>query len=446
MHRDAYGFQFLCGSGSSGTVSAIYSAGHVSAVLKCMLTTVSEHLTVDTTQVLEQVLCSIALACPAAACAYAPHTSAGAQENSTAASTAAVDMMQCACTLLSHLDMSSEEMQDVLSHVKSYARIDLCVALAHVLLAVHQVPYRLRRVAASLLHCFLGLPGFARPFLHSWQDKSELPCPATLMNQATTVDSVPVGQALFVGLHPLASSWKAGGAPGDGARTGPQCRESTSNTQQAPDNRGVLESLLAQSSAATAFALAKGLHVSWAENLAVSLQGLGGSEHSQVCTFATLHSSSMPSLRTRDHEQGGSVQVAIDKTTVHKGASCASITEAVAWLSLLRAVAHKDSEAMSALAQAGVVETIHAHWNRVCGIAAVLREATLLLSTLVADSFDARHIISTASQPALLVKISRLLHQCATCSFQSVVTTHVRETLQPMLVLCAEMEVTVSGL
>lgn len=281
VHHDTYGYQFLCGT--SAPVSATHTAGHVSEILNCMLTAVTEHLTVDKTRTLELVLCSLALVCPAAACAFAPHTSARAKDISTAAASAAVEMMQCACTLLRLVDMSSEEAQDVLSHVKGYARIDLSVALAHVLLAAQQVPQRLRGAAADLVHCFLGLSEFAWPFLHSWQDKSELPCPAALAD-GSAAGSIPVGQALFVGLLPRAGgNCKGGLLLTDGGRLGAECRGSTSSTRRLPDNRSVLESLLSQSSAATGFAVAKGLHVTWADNLALSLQGLGGSEQAQVC-------------------------------------------------------------------------------------------------------------------------------------------------------------------
>lgn len=90
------------------------------------------------------------------------------------------------------------------------------------------------------------------------------------------------------------------------------------------------------------------------------------------------------------------------------------MNEAAAWCSLLRSLAHRDAAAMSAISETGVIEAIHMHWSRVCGNSAVLHEVLSMLSTLVSDNFDARHIISAATQPPLLSTISRLVHQYAT--------------------------------
>lgn len=302
VYRDAYGYKLLFDAGSRVTVSAIHSAEHVSAILNCILaSTKSEQLTVDKVRMLELALCSIALVCPAAACAFAPHMSTAAQENSTAAAAAAVEIMQCACSLLRHVSMSGEEMQDVLSHVKSYARIDLSVAIAHVLRPDQQVPHRLRGATGSLLHCMLGSPKYVQPFLHSCQDKSEHSCPAALVDAGAATSTIPVGQALVVGLLPHTRLLQPRLALTDVGRSGSQCRHSTNRTPLIPDTRNVLESLLSQSAAATAFAVARGLHLSWADNVTAAIQGLGSTDQAQVCAdFFVLHlsavSQSIPTL------------------------------------------------------------------------------------------------------------------------------------------------------
>jgi hypothetical protein len=290
IQHGAYGYKLLCDSASNITVSAIHSAGHVAAILNCMLAAVAEKVAVEKVRMLELTLCSIALICPAAACAFTPHMSVAAQESSTAAATAAVEMLQCACSLLRQVRMTSEEMQDVLSHVKGYARMDLSVAIAHILCPGLEVPQRLRGATVSLLRCMLGSSQYAKPFLHSCQDKCELACPAALLDAQATEDSVPVGQALLVGLLPQTRCLQSSRPLLDAGRAGSQFRDSTSRTPQLlSETRNVLESLLSQSAAATAFAVERGLHVSWADDASATLQGLGSTDQAQVCTVLILY-------------------------------------------------------------------------------------------------------------------------------------------------------------
>ena len=177
--------------------------------------------------------------------------------------------------------MSHEHMQDVLAHVKSYARIELSVALAHVLQSRQSVPQRLWVATTSLLHCMLGSAEYAQPFLHSFQDDAEHQCPAAL-GDSDAEGVIPVGQALFVGLFPQAK-----------ALLNTAVRESVSGPQHKDfadksmlEIRAVLDSLLSQSTAASAFAVAHDFHESWTANAEAALGGLVRTYSTLVCFSA----------------------------------------------------------------------------------------------------------------------------------------------------------------
>lgn len=283
VHHETYGYHLLCDSGTAAAVSAIRCAGHVSALVSSLLATVPDQVNVDMNRALQLVLGSIAMICPVAACSFSPHTSTTGQERSTAAAASAADLMQCGCSLLRHVRMSSEDMRDVLAHVKSYARMELSVAIAHVLQLRQSVPQRLWAAASNLLHCMLSAAQYAQPFLHSCQDNTEHQCPAAL-GDSDEEGVIPVGQALFMGLLPQTNT--SSNAALMNSVSGPQSTHFADKPMS--DFRAVLESLLAQSSAASIFAVAHKLHTIWAANAEAALEGLVRAPSALMCFCVKL--------------------------------------------------------------------------------------------------------------------------------------------------------------
>lgn len=288
-----YGNKLLCAIGSKASVCTIQTAGHVAAILHCMLAHGSAALDVCMPRTLVTVLSSLALVCPAAACVFAPLSSAAGQERAAAAAAAAVEMLQLGTQLLQHMRLPADKMRDALFEVKSYAMLDLSVAVAHVLQPGAQVPEALRRSAARFLARMLASVEHATPFLHSWVDGSEWTCSSVLVPpplQATdTPGTIPVGRALIAGLLRERRESKARPALADMGNLATTAASLDCKidcpSKAVPPLCFAVQALLSRSTAAKFYAIAHGMPACWAENASAALKSLVSlSENGRVCT------------------------------------------------------------------------------------------------------------------------------------------------------------------
>eukprot|EP00892_Ulva_mutabilis_P007022 jgi/Ulvmu1/4692/UM002_0423.1 len=77
------------------------------------------------------------------------------------------------------------------------------------------------------------------------------------------------------------------------------------------------------------------------------------------------------------------------------------------WLGLLRHLASHSASAKAAVAQTDLLPAMQQSWKALCCSPANLHDSLLLVSTLVSDSFDGRHLVATTGQPPLLVMLVR---------------------------------------
>ena len=77
------------------------------------------------------------------------------------------------------------------------------------------------------------------------------------------------------------------------------------------------------------------------------------------------------------------------------------------WLSLLRHLVYHSASAKSVVAQTQLLPALQQSWNVVSSSGTTLHEGLLLISTLVSDSFDGRHLFATTGQSPLLVTMVR---------------------------------------
>lgn len=82
------------------------------------------------------------------------------------------------------------------------------------------------------------------------------------------------------------------------------------------------------------------------------------------------------------------------------------------WLGLLRHLASHSASAKAAVAQTELLPAMQRSWTALSCSPAIMHDALLLVSTLVSDSFDGRHLVATTGQPPLLVILVRAFLRC----------------------------------
>jgi hypothetical protein len=100
-------------------------------------------------------------------------------------------------------------------------------------------------------------------------------------------------------------------------------------------------------------------------------------------------------------------------STADKAARAEARSSLLAYLPLLRHLSHGSPPGKSAIAQSGLLEALNAAWRSIVVMDALALEALLLLAGLVADSFDARHILASVGRPPLLLRTIRVIFRCA---------------------------------
>jgi hypothetical protein len=276
-------------------VSAIRTAGHTSAILDRMLQHESTPFAMPALRMLPAALCAVAFVCPAAASAFAPQQTLAAQQRAAAAADAAVDILQLSTQLLQELRGPCEQMQAILSEVKSYAAVDLVAALALVMQPGAYVPKQLRHAAARFLAQVLASEQMSKPFLHSWVNGEEWTCPAALLHgtDAWPAETVPVGHVLIAGLLRDASqprgraaltdmgNGRAIRAPLDARADG---HSTGATSSPVPESCFAMKAVLARSMEAKSYAVMRGMPARWAAcaHAAFQIIGMQG-EPGKVC-------------------------------------------------------------------------------------------------------------------------------------------------------------------
>jgi hypothetical protein len=82
---------------------------------------------------------------------------------------------------------------------------------------------------------------------------------------------------------------------------------------------------------------------------------------------------------------------------------------------MIRSLCHDHDAAKAAVAQSGLLQQLHAAWRAIVVFPPLLVEALTLLGCVLADSFEARHIVASEGRPPLLIRMTRILFRCAVC-------------------------------
>ena len=119
---------------------------------------------------------------------------------------------------------------------------------------------------------------------------------------------------------------------------------------------------------------------------------------------ASQHSSALPRL---------ALNTPRDAPAQDKALRANARAQLLTYLPLLRHLAHSHGPAKAAIAQSSLLDGLRNAWRAIVVQDALALEALHLLAALLADSFDARHALSSLGRPPLLLRTLRVIFRSA---------------------------------